>query len=210
MKTLYFEGAGWSGADISRATIGNCRIRTAFRLDDGRPVFMEMAGCERSKYSVPGLYHWQYTGFVDIVHEITNDIPNDDANCHRFPLSAFPPSFEWSEAAILKVVNGLGASFDAVKVVPDYGGYRVFKIDRQCRGPKAYNYGDEFQYDADLTARRAAKVAEMQEVNKARFDLKYDNSSYWLNGEKLVMNINVSKEALAAAGLTERRFILEV
>ena len=28
MKTLYFEGAGWSGATISKATIGNCRIRT--------------------------------------------------------------------------------------------------------------------------------------------------------------------------------------
>src|SRR5699024_9418318 len=32
-KTLYFEGAGWSGADSSKATIGNCRIRTAFHLD---------------------------------------------------------------------------------------------------------------------------------------------------------------------------------
>lgn len=36
-KTLYFEGAGWSGADSSKATIGNCRIRTAFHLDPGRP-----------------------------------------------------------------------------------------------------------------------------------------------------------------------------
>lgn len=34
MKTLYFEEAGCSSADISKATIGNCRIHTAFHLDN--------------------------------------------------------------------------------------------------------------------------------------------------------------------------------
>nr|WP_325241674.1 hypothetical protein [uncultured Oscillibacter sp.] len=42
MKTLYFEGAGWSGVDVSKATIGNCRTRTAFRLDDSRAVYLEL------------------------------------------------------------------------------------------------------------------------------------------------------------------------
>ena len=55
MKVLYFEGAGWSGADISKATIGNCRIRTAFHLDDGRAVYLEIIGNERGKYSPPVL-----------------------------------------------------------------------------------------------------------------------------------------------------------
>lgn len=45
MKTLYFEGAGWSEADISKATIGNCRIRTAFHTTDGRAVYLELGCC---------------------------------------------------------------------------------------------------------------------------------------------------------------------
>lgn len=40
MKTLVFEGAGWSGAERSKETIGNCRIRTAFHLVDGRDVLL--------------------------------------------------------------------------------------------------------------------------------------------------------------------------
>lgn len=63
MKTLYFEGAGHPGADVSRATIGNCRIRTAFHLDDGRPVYLEIIGAERTKHSPPS-WEWRYTGFV--------------------------------------------------------------------------------------------------------------------------------------------------
>ena len=212
MKTLFFEGAGVSEADISRATIGNCRIRTAFHLDDGQHVYLELHGTERVKKSPASLYLWQYTGFVLDCFEITDDVPNDDANRHRFPPSMLPRSYEYSEPAILELVNSLGASFDAVKVVPDFGGYRVFKYPSfsGIKGKKAYNYGDEFQFDAELTARRAAKVAEMEEINKARFGMKYDNTSYYLEGESLIMRLNVSKEKLAAAGLTERRFVLEV
>lgn len=64
-KVLYFEGAGWSGADISKATIGNCRIRTAFHLDNGQAIYLEIIGSERSKYSSPKVHQWRYTGFVD-------------------------------------------------------------------------------------------------------------------------------------------------
>ena len=87
MKTLYFEGVGWSGADISIATIGNCRIRTAFHLDNGRAVYLEMTGSERTKYSTE-LYQWQYTGFVHYCHYITNDNPNDDCNRYNIHLKA--------------------------------------------------------------------------------------------------------------------------
>ena len=80
MKVLYFEGAGWSGADISRATIGNCRIRTAFHLDNGRAVYLEIIGSEKTKYSSPKIHKWQYTGFVDACFYITDEKPNDDQN----------------------------------------------------------------------------------------------------------------------------------
>ena len=47
-KVLYFEGAGWSGADISKRTIGNCRIRTAFINNEGRKIYLEITGYEKS------------------------------------------------------------------------------------------------------------------------------------------------------------------
>ena len=173
MKVLYFEGAGWSGADISKATIGNCRIRTAFHLDDGRAVYLEIIGSERSKYSPP-CCQWQYTGFVDCCHYITDDKPNDYCNKHhvfllgkkRKKLLAENQSFEYTEEAILKFVNNLGASFDAVKVVPDLGGFRVFPEEHSCDGPDGYNYGDVFQYDPEMTARREAVYDKIYDMEK--------------------------------------------
>lgn len=161
-KILYFEGAGLSSADISRATIGNCRIRTAFHLDDGRAVYLEITGNERSKHCNPAVYRWRYTGFVVAVHYITDDDPNDDFNKHRIVLPwekkcggwVQARTFEYTEEAILKYVKNLGASFDAVKVVPDLGGYQVFQESHPFDGPDVYNYGDEFQFDPVMTARR--------------------------------------------------------
>ena len=153
---LYFEGAGCSGADISKATIGNCRIRTAFHLDDGRAVYLEISGSERSKHSSPQIHQWQYTGFATDCFYITDDEPNDDCNKHSIRLTDRRRIFEYTEKAILKLVNSLGASFTAVKVVPDLGGYRVFVSDRSRRGPDGYYYGDEFRFDPEMTAKREA------------------------------------------------------
>lgn len=201
-KLLLFEGAGWSSADISRATIGNCRIRTAFHLDDGRRVYLELTGSERTRRSSKELYRWPYTGFVVICHEITDEVPNDDENNHQIKLGV--RSFEWSLEAILDLVNSLGASFDEVIVAPDYAGYCVFNDDRKIR----YNYGDEFVFDPDLCQKRAELVAKMRRANRKLFNQHYDNSSYFVNGKHLVMRYNVSEKALAVAGITEREIVL--
>lgn len=54
-KTLYFEGAGWSGADSSKATIGNCRIRTAFHLDprEETPAMLLRGASRRGRSGLP-------------------------------------------------------------------------------------------------------------------------------------------------------------
>lgn len=44
VKTLYFEGAGWEKAERSINTIGNCRVRTAFHLDNGKGVIRHYNG----------------------------------------------------------------------------------------------------------------------------------------------------------------------
>lgn len=173
-KTLYFEGAGWSGADISKATIGNCRIRTAFHLDDGRAVYLEIIGSERTKYSSPEVHKWQYTGFVDDCFYITDEKPNDDCNKHHIRLTDRRRIFEYTEKAILKFVNSLGASFTAVKVVPDLGGYRVFK-ERVTDGPEYFNFGDEFPFDPEMTARREAVYKRVYDIELA--ELKEDRET---------------------------------
>lgn len=193
-KILYFEGAGWSDADISIATIGNCRIRTAFHLDDGRAVYLEIAGAERSKHSPPEIYKWQYTGFVTHCFYITDDKPNNDCNKHRVMLPKkrgtkrsmveHNTHFEYTEAEILRLVNSLGASFDSIKVVPDLGGYRVFPEETSCQGPDGYYYGDEFQYDPELTARREAIYRHYYELEKAE-GKEYPNFLLWVDEHDL-------------------------
>ena len=203
-KLLLFEGAGWSCADISRATIGNCRIRTAFHLDDGRRVYLELTGSERTRRrsNSKELFRWPYTGFVDFCHEITEEEPNDDANKHQIKLGV--RSFEWSLEAIKELVNSLGASFDEVVIAPDYSGYSVFNENKRIR----YNYGDEFILDPDLCRKRAALVAKMKEENARRFNQRHDNTSYYVNGRHLMMRYNVSDKVLEAAGITDREVVL--
>ncbi len=179
MKTLYFEGAGWSDADISKATIGNCRIRTAFHLDDGKAVYLEISGIERTKHS-PDICHWQYTGFVTYCHFITDDIPNDDCNKHSIRLGNNRRIFEYTENAILKFVNRLGASFDAIKVLPDLGGYKVFPEKHSCDGSNGYYYGDEFQFDPELTALREAVYQHFYALEKSE-GKKYLDFSLWVD-----------------------------
>ena len=53
MKVLYFKGAEWSGTEVSKATISDYRIRTAFDLNDGKAVYLEIIGSEHTKYSSP-------------------------------------------------------------------------------------------------------------------------------------------------------------
>jgi hypothetical protein len=186
VKTLYFEGAGWGGADISKATVGNCRIRTAFHLKDGRAVYLEILGGERTKHST-SVYKWRYTGFVDSCYYITDDRDNDDCNKHRVRLPGTGNGsvennvhFEYTEAEILRFVNSLGADFEAIKVVPDLGGYRVFPSRRSCQGPDGYYYGDEFTFDPELTARREAVRQHYYEVEKAE-GMDYPSFSMWVD-----------------------------
>lgn len=160
-KTLYFEGVGWSGAEISKATIGNCRIRTAFHLEDGRAVYLEILGVEVTKNTAPVLKAFApYAGYVDHCHYITDEVPNDDSNKYRIQVPK--TSFHFDKESILSLVNEMGASFDEIMVVPDLGGYRVFR-----NNAAAYNFGDAFEFDPALTEKREAIYNAVYEWEKA-------------------------------------------
>lgn len=154
VKTLYFEGAGWEKAERSINTIGNCRVRTAFHLDNGKGVYLEivcgeMLGERKKVYG--GL---QYVGFVDFLFYITDEEPNDDCNKHKLP-DMRNTHFAYDFDSILAFVNSLGASFDNICVLPNLAGYRVHSDDRK----KRYNYADEFTPDWEAV-RRAEEIYE--------------------------------------------------
>lgn len=172
-KTLYFEGAGWSGADISKATVGNCRIRTAFHLDNGRAVYLEITACERRNGKAP-----YYEGWVDSCHYITGS----SEDCNRSRIKPPYTHFEYNHAEILRLVNSLGCSFDAVEVAPDLGGYRVHREHFRYRTDD-FNYGDEFTLDRDLLAAREAVDAYVREQERRITGRKWPPYSLWVAEE---------------------------
>lgn len=182
MKILYFEGAGWSGAEISKKTIGNCRIRTAFYLDNGNPVYLEIIASEKSKnkkYTNSG-YIDIYTGFIDSLHYITDDIPNNDENLHSIT-DRNMTMIAYNHEGILKYVNSLGASFNKIEVLPDLAGYRVFK-ENYLKGISSYNYGDKFIFNAERTKRAEEIYNHFYKIEQNE-GKKYPNFSLWVDEE---------------------------
>lgn len=140
MKVLYFEGAGMASADDSiKSGVGNCRIRTAFRLDNGKPVYVEISGRFANK-GIEREKAFSYVGYVTSCYYAI--VKETDTDLDKYSLLAKRESccIEYSTKGILNFINSLGASFDAIQVLPNIAGYRVF-------GKKygEYNYGDEFQ-----------------------------------------------------------------
>lgn len=167
-KTLYFEGAGLEGT--GNPEVGNCRIRTAFHNDKGEAIYLEINGFEVSQKSASFLKKYQYAGMVDSCHYILGD---DDENKHSIK-DARHNTFEYTTAEIRKFVNSLGCSFGTVVILPDLAGYRVFKEH------EGHNFGDEFQFNAERTARA-------KEVRQYFYDLEksegkeYPNLSLWVD-----------------------------
>lgn len=170
MKTLYFEGAGI----VPRGDLENCRIRTAFKLDNGSKVYLEVTGFPADKR------YKKYTNMatVDYLHFITGDI--DDCNKNRIydkDGSAIErvKHFEYNRKNLLQFVNDLGASFDNIVILPDLAGYRVHKSGH------GYNFADEFIYNEERT-KQAEKIKQWfydQEKAKGKkfpcFSIWFDN-----------------------------------
>lgn len=174
-KTLYFEGAGWSGADISKATLGNCRIRTAFHNDKGDAIYLEITACEVTKNSVKSIQQYKYAGFVDSCHYITEDL--DDENNNSIA-SRNHITFEYTKESILNYVNFLGCSFEEVVILPDLAGYRVFKEKHK----DGHNFGDVFEFNAERTA-RAEEIYKHFYALEKREGKQYPNFSLWVDQE---------------------------
>lgn len=222
MKTLYFEGAGC----VSANDVENCRIRTAFTNKAGEKIYLEMSsGCKhtRVRYGVAGKLEspkkiiTTEDGYIccDFCHYITSDPKIDDVNYSRLSCERNAElKMKYTKANILAFVNEhCNADFDEIVVLDNLAGYRVFAdyTKNTVNTPLMYNYGDTFEYDAELTKKRRAKVEQMKREFEQLFNQRYDNTSYYIKNGDLVVRLNVSDDALEAANWTKgRRFIVEV
>lgn len=140
MKTLYFEGAGWPKTEEGVKTgVGNCRIRTAFHLKNGKRVYLEILGTKVTKHMSKDVQKYKYVSWIDFCHYITDEDPNEDCNKHAMREIERVVRFEYNKQNILEFVNSLGADFDRIRVLPNLAGYRVFA------SKNSYYYGDEFK-----------------------------------------------------------------
>lgn len=107
-KTLIFEGAGWDKTE-SATDIGNCRIRTRIKNNDGEIVYLEMMGRERNKYEMNGP---DFVGFVQHCHIQSND-------CSKY--RKFEGNrIKWDAKTLIEWVNfNLNCSFDSLSVIND-------------------------------------------------------------------------------------------
>lgn len=101
---LIFEGAGWSCANHNG--VGNCRIRTRIKNNDGRIIYLELGGHENNDFK----------GRVDYCFDVV-----DERTSHTKDLSYIKSLyFPYTKEGILKLVNeNLNCSFSSVVVDND-------------------------------------------------------------------------------------------
>ena len=188
MKTLYFEGAGC----VPRGDLENCRIRTAFTLDNGKKVYLEIMGVEVTKQTAAVYAGFTNVSYIDFCHYDTGD--RDDCQKNRVYRGDGTTvernarsNFEYTRENLLKFVNSLGASFEAVEILPDLAGYRVHADNG------GYNLADEFHYDRDRTA-QAEKIKQyFYDFEKNVLGKKYPNFSIWFETDILKVLIHYNR-----------------
>lgn len=212
-KILYFEGAGC----VPCNDVENCRIRTAFTNKDGKKIYIEfLNGYKHTRkgngkvVSEPGYLS------CDSCHYITDDPEIDDCNKSRLSCerNSEMEKVKYTKENILAFVNeNCNADFDEIVVLDSLAGYRVFadlEDPKKRNTSEMYNFGDVFNYDVELTKKRREKVEEMKKKFCVLFNQKYDNTSYFIRNNQLIVRINVEEKKRITAGYTEREFIVEV
>lgn len=172
-RVLYFEGAGWSEADTSKETIGNCRIRTAFTNNKGKQIYLEMMTAPVYKDKEID----RYAIYIDFVHYITDD--KDDCNNGRIPYDRenLRNNYNYTIEDITKWINKhLNCNFESIQVLPDLSGYRVHKDGG------GYNLVDNFNYNIEAVNKREEIKKHFYNLEKSE-GKKYPNFSLWVDQE---------------------------
>lgn len=179
-KVLYFEGAGWAGADSSKATnVGNCRIRTAFTNNEGRKIYLELLSYQKSTNDKKIKRYEEYQvgdfiGWVDFCFYIDTE-SKDPCNEKVIREVERNIKFNYSIEGITEMINKhLNCSFESIEVLPNLAGYRVHGENR------SYNLADEFIYNKELTEKRIEIEKYFCELEKSE-GKQYPNFSVWVD-----------------------------
>lgn len=178
-KVLYFEGAGWADADISKKTdLENCRIRTVFTNNEGRKIYLELISYEKSisdkkinRY--PEHQIGDVIGFIDFCFYIDTE-SKDPCNECTIEIER-KVKFNYCKSDLLKLINEkLNCSFDDIITLNDLSGYRVHGDNR------AYNMMENYIYEPKLIEKRKEIHKYFYKLEKSE-GKKYPNFSLWVD-----------------------------
>lgn len=130
MKTLKFEGAGWSKADSNG--VGNCRIRATFLDKKGNAIYLELGFHKVGSHSINF-----YKGRFENPWHITHVFYLKDKDNHRskefshLEINWKESCREYTKENILWLVNNcLGCDYDTIEVINDFV-YDGFKLESE-------------------------------------------------------------------------------
>lgn len=195
VKVLYFEGAG----AVPRGDVENCRIRTAFTNDEGEKFYLELWGIDVTPKSPERYKGYVNAGIVDYCY-----ILDGDEETIRFDIEQ--RNFEYSKQRILEFVNdNMNCSFDEIKVLDMFDGYRVHK------GGGGYNFIEDYKHnEARAEARRKAYNTIDMEIRE-KLGEKYSVITLWaMDDESITVRCHASDRAMQRGGLTESYHTIKV
>lgn len=169
VKVLFFEGAGC----VERGDVENCRIRTAFKNDEGVKIYLELLGTEVTRNSPVRWHQYTNAGYVDYCYELYDDGYSDAI---RFDIES--KNFEYSKQGILDFVNQeLGCSFTDICVTDCFYGYHVHR-------PKGrYTLMDDYAFDHEKAAAARKAYDKIDKEIREKLGEKYSKISLHELGE---------------------------
>lgn len=193
VKVLFFEGAGCA----ERGDLENCRIRTAFRNDEGKAFYLELSGFEKHKWTSDRLKHFQNVGTVDYCYELGEDGEKVRADVER-------QCFEYNRANILAFVNReCGCSFTDIVVVDIFYGYHVHK------NGGGYNFMEDHDWNVEKAHAARKAFFDLDMDIRKKMGEKYSTISLAsVNEDSITVRCYASDNAMLKAGLDpDSRFI---
>ena len=192
-KVLYFEGAGC----VERGDVENCRIRTAFRNDEGKAFYLEMSGIEPYKKMPERWRAYENIGFVDYCYELGED-------GEKFRADVEDHNFEYSKQNILDFINmELECSFTDIVIADTFYDYRVHKDGG------GYNFMEDHNFDHKKAARARNAFNEIDMKIRKQLGEKYSKISlHEIGSDSIVVRCYASDKSMLAHGMDpDKRYI---
>lgn len=196
-KILYFEGVGSDCQLDVEGAIHRMRIRTVFHGNNGNPVFLEISAGWRVKGKDEKRFFYEKEPYASITarEERRTVKPldgHDTVMLESVPITTGGDveqidgvwqqtyRYRYTKADILAYLRTIGYAFDGLQVLPDLSGYAAIKSDYDACTEIPYNYGDEFEPDWDLIAKRE-NIEATQYERDIKDGIKSPYFSLWVD-----------------------------